>query len=68
MSSTLLMTVKKARRKRHTKDILGCVDSSLVISPTSVTGSSGFAPVKLGYMKPRIRKKRQAAVNRNMDR
>lgn len=47
MSKTLLMTVRKARWKRHVKDILGCVDSSHEISDTSVTGSSATCPNSL---------------------
>lgn len=47
MRKTLLITVRKALRKRHVKDILGCVDSSQKISDTSVTGSSAACPVSL---------------------
>lgn len=47
MRRTLFMTVKKARRKRHVKDILGWVDSSQTTSDTSVTGSSATDPISL---------------------
>lgn len=44
---TLLTTVKKARRKRQVKGILGWVDSSRVSSDRSDTGSSAPCPVSL---------------------
>ena len=47
MRSTRRMTVKKALRNRHRKDILGWVDSRRLISDTSVTASSGTAPINL---------------------